>query len=128
MFHIDKYKNEARALSKVYFKDLEEQIVNAVSLSDAFRYEWTYIPHFYHTPFYTYSYSFGNLLTISLYEKYAAEGKEFIAKYIDILSAGGPKNPEILLGKHGINITSEKLWQSGFEYVKGRIRELEKAA
>ena len=72
------------------------------------------------------TYSFGNLLTIALYQKYRKEGSNFVEKYLKILSAGGSENPERLLAKIDINLKSEKFWQEGFNYIKLQTDKLEK--
>ena len=61
-------------VSDMYLKNLQIQFGKAVSLSDEFRWEWVSIPHFYHTPFYVYAYAFGQLLVLSLYQRYQKEG------------------------------------------------------
>jgi oligoendopeptidase F len=86
----------------------------------------TYIPHFYHTPFYCYAYSFGNLLVVSLYQQYKSEGESFIPKYLNILSAGGSQKPEYLLKESGIDISKDEFWQQGFDLVAAKIQELKK--
>ncbi|HKU82439.1 MAG TPA: M3 family oligoendopeptidase [Candidatus Nitrosocosmicus sp.] len=111
-------------LSEIYMDNLREQFGNSLKLSDDFKYEWLYIPHFYHSPFYCYAYSFGNLLVMSLYQQFKNEGKEFIPKYIRILSAGGSKKPEDLLLNEGIDISKEDFWQRGFNLVGDKINEL----
>lgn len=113
-------------VSKEYLKTLKEQFGRAVNLSSDFSVEWTAIPHFFHSPFYCYSYSFGNLLSLSLFQRYRKEGKSFASTYLDILSSGGSKKPESLLREEGIDISSEAFWQEGFEYIKMQTRRLEK--
>jgi len=112
-------------ISKTYLKNLKEQFGNSVVLSDDFAIEWSCIPHFYHTPFYCYAYSFGNLLALSLFQRYKKEGKDFAPHYIDILAAGGSKKPETLLDEHGLDIRTPKFWQEGFDYIKTQVKELE---
>ncbi len=112
-------------VSDIYYRNLKEQFGTALWLPENFRYEWTYIPHFYHTPFYTYAYSFGNLLTVAVYQKYLKD-RTFVNQYIEILSAGGSENPEELLKKADINVKSEQFWQTGFDYIQKRTEELEK--
>ena len=109
-----------------YMKTLELQFGNSVSVTPDFGIEWSCIPHFYHSPFYCYSYSFGNLLSLSLFQRYRKEGRGFVSSYVDILSAGGSKKPEDLLKEHGIDITSESFWQEGFEYIKTQTERLQK--
>lgn len=111
-------------LSEIYLANLKEQFADSMKISDDFKHEWLYIPHFYHSPFYCYAYSFGNLIVMSLYQQYKNEGKEFIPKYIRILSSGGSKKPEDLLLKEGIDITKEDFWQKGFDLVNEKINEL----
>jgi len=113
-------------VSDIYHENLEEQFGRAVKVTEEFRHEWTYIPHFYHTPFYTYAYSFGNLLTVSLYQTYKKEGTKFVGDFISILSAGGSRNPESLLRESGIDIRAEESWQRGFDYIEERTQELER--
>lgn len=111
-------------LGDLYLNNLKDQFGNSIKISEDFQYEWLYIPHIYHTPFYCYAYSFGNLLVMSLYQQYKSEGKEFIPKYIRILSSGGSKKPEELLADEGIDITTESFWQKGFDLISERIEEL----
>ncbi len=112
-------------ISKTYLKNLQEQFGNSVTISDDFAIEWSCIPHFYHTPFYCYAYSFGNLLALSLFQRYKKEGKAFASDYISILADGGSKKPETLLSEHDIDIRSPKFCQEGFDYIKTQVKELE---
>lgn len=113
-------------VSEVYLGNLREQFGDSLMLSKDFQHEWLYIPHFYHTPFYCYAYSFGNLLVLSLYQQYRQEGNSFVPKYLDVLSAGGSRKPEDLLMDNGIDITKEQFWQGGFDLVRAKVQELGK--
>ena len=129
IFEVDAHKQigdgtTVDEISKTYLQNLKEQFGTAVSLSDDFAIEWSCIPHFYHTPFYCYAYSFGNLLALSLFQRYKKEGKEFVPSYIEILAAGGSKKPERLLSEYGFDIRSPKFWQEGFDYVKDQVKAL----
>ena len=107
-----------------YMKTLQEQFGSSIVLSTDFGVEWTCIPHFYHSPFYCYSYSFGNLLALSMFQRYIREGRSFAPAYLEILSAGGSKKPEELLKDHGIDISSEAFWQEGFQYIRNQTKRL----
>jgi oligoendopeptidase F len=117
------------AVAKIYTDNLTEQFGTAVTISPDFEWEWIYIPHFYHTPFYTYAYSFGNLLVLSLYRQYKLEDRSsFVPKYFKILSAGGSRKPEELLMEAGIDISKEEFWQQGFDHVQEMIQQLKALA
>ena len=62
----------------------------ALKFDDDYRYFWTYIPHFIHSPFYVYAYAFGNCLVNSLYAAYKDADGGFAERYLEMLSAGGP--------------------------------------
>jgi oligoendopeptidase F len=113
-------------ISNEYMKTLKEQFANSIDMTSDFAVEWSCIPHFYHSPFYCYAYSFGNLLALSFFQRYRKEGRSFAPTYIKILSAGGSKKPETLLKEHSIDISSEKFWQDGFEYIKNQVNRLSK--
>ena len=55
---------------------------------------------------------------------YQREEKSFEKTYIEILAAGGSKKPEPLLREYGIDISSSKFWQDGFDYIKSQVKEL----
>jgi len=129
IFEVDAHKQIGKGttvdeISKTYLQNLKEQFGNSVSLSEDFAIEWSCIPHFYHTPFYCYAYSFGNLLALSLFQRYKKEGRDFVPSYISILAAGGSKKPEKLLLEHGFDIRSPKFWQEGFDYVNEQVKAL----
>ena len=52
-------------------------------------------------PFYVYAYTFGQLLVLSLYQQYKAEGEAFKPRYLKILAAGGSKAPVEILADGG---------------------------
>jgi oligoendopeptidase F len=111
-------------VTEIYSENLKEQFGDSVAVSQEFSWEWVYIPHFYHTPFYCYAYSFGNLLVLSLYQMYRRQGKPFVPRYLDILAAGGSRKPEELLREAGLDITREEFWQQGFDLVGEKIQQL----
>ena len=129
LFEIEAHKQIANSttvdeISKTYLRNLNEQFGNSVKVSEDFGIEWSCIPHFHHAPFYCYAYAFGNLLALSLFQRYKKEGKSFAPAYIEILSAGGTKKPEKLLYESGIDITKPRFWQDGFDYIRDQVKEL----
>jgi oligoendopeptidase F len=113
-------------LCAAYLENLKEQFGDSIELSDEFKWEWVSIPHIYHTPFYVYAYAFGQLLVLSLYQQFKAEGESFKPKYLKILSAGGSEAPAKVLAEAGVDIRSAKFWQGGFDALEKLVSELEK--
>lgn len=120
--------NEGASVNELageYKKELKEQF-GFVKIPAEFQWEWTYIPHLYHSPFYCYGYAFGNLLVLALYERYKREGESFIPNYLKILEYGGSKRPQSILEEVGIDITNRRFWESGFALIKNIVDELKK--
>ncbi len=118
----------AADLNHMYMENLRDQFGDSVEISDEFQHEWVSIPHIYHTPFYCYAYSFGQLLVLALYRRYKEEGESFKPKYIKLLSYGGSARPQEILAEVEVDITSPDFWQKGFDVVKDMVDELEKLA
>jgi oligoendopeptidase F len=112
-------------LAAAYIENLKEQFGDSVEISDEFRWEWVSIPHIYQSPFYVYAYAFGQLLVLSLYKQFKAEGESFKPRYTRILEMGAAETPEKILQKAGIDIHSTAFWQGGFDVVKGLVDQLE---
>lgn len=95
----------------------------SVEMTDDYKYWWMYIPHFIHSPFYCYAYSFGELLVLSLYSKYINEGNQFVPRYIELLSSGGCNAPDVLLERVGVNIKDPDFWQGGLDLLREMVDE-----
>jgi oligoendopeptidase F len=111
-------------LCSAYLANLKGQFGMAVEVPEEFKWEWTYIPHIYHTPFYCYAYAFGNLLSLALYDRYTKEGRSFVPKYLKILSYGGSASPAEILQEVGFDLRSEDFWQSGFDVIGRLVAQL----
>jgi oligoendopeptidase F len=112
-------------LSRAYLENLKEQFGESLDLSEDFQTEWVAIPHIFHTPFYVYAYAFGQLLVLSLYERYRREREAFKPRYFEILAAGGSDAPSRILERAGIDIRSAEFWQSGFHRLEESLEVLE---
>jgi oligoendopeptidase F len=113
-------------LTERYFSNLREQFGDAVEVSDEFKWEWLVVPHLYHSPFYTYAYSFGQLLVLALYQQYRLEGEAFLPRYWRILSHGGSASPMAILREAGLDVSSSSFWQGGFDVLRDMLAELER--
>lgn len=99
-----------------------EMFGEALTLGDAHKWTWAYIPHIIQTPFYVYAYAFGELLVLSLYARYKEQGEAFIDQYIEFLAAGGSKAPQDLLAKLDIDVTDSDFWQGGCDLVRENLK------
>lgn len=86
---------------------------------------WSSISHIFRSPFYVYSYAFGNLLTFSLYSKFKEQGSDFVPKYKEILASGGGLAPYELLIKNGIDILDPEFYRHGLNELEKMVSELE---
>ncbi|MBP9762430.1 M3 family oligoendopeptidase [Patescibacteria group bacterium] len=100
-----------------------EMFGTSVKMREDYGYWWTYISHFIHTPFYVYSYAFGEILTLSLFARYRKEGAPFVKKYQELLTAGGSKTPAEFLKPFGIDLRDESFWKEGLGYVEELVNE-----
>ncbi|QXD17126.1 M3 family oligoendopeptidase [Rhodocaloribacter litoris] len=100
----------------------------SVTLGDHYRFWWSYIPHFLHTPGYVYAYAFGELLVLALYARYREEGPAFADKYIGLLEAGGSDWPHRLVGRLGVDLTDPGFWHRGLSAIEALIEQAEALA
>lgn len=102
-----------------------ESLGPAIHLSAGYETYWTYIPHFIHSPFYVYAYSFGDCLVNSLYAVYEKASDGFAERYLEMLSAGGTKHHAELLAPFGLDASDPAFWQTGLGLIDRMITELE---
>ena len=115
----------ADAICDLWIEVQSESLGPAVRLDDNYRWYWTYIPHFIHSPFYVYAYAFGDCLVNSLYSVYEESPNGFENKYLDLLRAGGSKRHAEMLAPFGLDASDPAFWQKGLGIVKGLIDELD---
>ena len=111
-------------LDALYVKNLKVQFGGSVKFSDAFRNEWLCIPHIFETPFYCYAYAFGNLLSLALIGMLDREGLSFMPKIERVFAWGGSESPARILKEIGVDICSERFWQTGFDVIAQWVDEL----
>ena len=102
-----------------------ESLGPAIRFDDDYKYYWSYIPHFIHSPFYVYAYAFGDCLVNSLYAVYQGAEAGFAEKYLDMLRAGGTLRHQELLAPFGLDASEPAFWQKGLGVIEGLIDELE---
>lgn len=115
----------ADEVGAAYMGNLRAQFGDALEIADEFRWEWISIPHFYNTPFYTYAYSFGQLLVLALYEQYKQEGEAFVPRYLKLLAYGGSAEPYQVLQEAGFDVATPAFWQAAYDALAAMLAELE---
>ncbi len=102
-----------------------ESLGPAIDLKSGYEVFWAYIPHFINAPFYVYAYAYGDCLVNSLYGLYQEAHPDFVAKYFDLLRAGGSKHHSELLAPFGLDAADPTFWSKGLKVIEGMIDELE---
>jgi oligoendopeptidase F len=106
----------------------EEMLGDSVEVTDGYRTWWSYIPHFINSPGYVYAYAYGQLLALSVYERYEEVGHELVPRYLQMLAAGGSKSPEEIGAIVGVDLTDPSFWESGLDLVERQLTDAEEAA
>lgn len=122
----DELKSED--FDRIWKEENQKMFGKSIELSRNYERWWSYIPHFVHSPFYCYAYSYGQLLVLALfglYKRSSKEGRreEFVAKYTEFLSAGGSASPRDLVMKFGFDVENEEFWKIGMEQVENLLGE-----
>lgn len=99
----------------------------SVDIDPAYRTGWSYIPHFIHSRFYCYSYAFGELLTLALFERYKRDGAAFVPMYLEFLAAGGSAAPETLTARLGFDLRTPAFWDAGCAAISAMVEALEQS-
>jgi oligoendopeptidase F len=113
---------------ELWFTSQEELLGDSVEITDGYRSWWSYIPHFIGSPGYVYAYAYGQLLALSVYERYEQRGAEFVPQYLQLLAAGGSKSPEELGALVDVDLADPGFWESGLDLVERQLQEAERAA
>jgi oligoendopeptidase F len=126
-------RREQGELSVARFGELwadsqSELLGDSVELTDGYRSWWSYIPHFIGSPGYVYAYAYGQLLALSVYERYEQTGPELVPRYLELLAAGGSRSPQELGEIVGIDLADPGFWDAGLDLVERQLREAEDAA
>lgn len=126
----DHRKIEEISVKKInqYWLEVQmESLGSAFEFDEDYQYYWCYISHFIHSPFYVYSYAFGDCLVNSLYAVYNSQKiSNFNDKYLEMLKSGGINHHQQMLQPFNINISDKDFWQSGLNILISYIDQLEK--
>jgi oligoendopeptidase F len=113
---------------ELWAESQSELFGDSVEITDGYRTWWSYIPHFVNSPGYVYAYAYGQLLALSVYERYEQTGPELVPRYLEMLSAGGSKSPEEIGAIVGVDLADPEFWTAGLDLVERQLQEAEAAA
>ena len=114
-------------ICEFWMKTQSESLGPHIELTEGYKYFWTYIPHFIHTPFYVYAYAFGDCLVNVLIQLYDEGLPDFKNNYIELLKSGGSKHYSEVLKPFNVDLKNKDSWQKGLSMISGLIDEFEKA-
>lgn len=123
--HDEEGELEVGDLNKIWFEENQKMFGDSLKLTKNYKLWWSYIPHFIHSPFYCYAYSYGQLLSLTLFGLYKNENKNFVDNYTQFLSLGGSKSPKELVKIFGFDIEDVRFWEYGINEVKKILQEFE---
>ncbi|MBU4117818.1 MAG: M3 family oligoendopeptidase [Proteobacteria bacterium] len=103
----------------------QAMFADSVNLREDYGIWWSYIPHFLSTPGYVYSYAFGELLVLALYNLYQEDEAAFVPKYLELLRAGGSDTPAHLLKPFGVDLDDPDFWLGGLTTIDGMLKMVE---
>ncbi len=112
-------------LNALWMSVQAESLGPAIEFKPGYEVFWAYIGHFIRAPFYVYAYAFGDCLVNSLYALYEEAHPDFVAKYFDMLSAGGSKHHSELLAPFGLDASQPEFWHKGLAMISSMIDDLE---
>jgi oligoendopeptidase F len=113
---------------ELWFESQEEMFGDSVEVTEGYRGWWSYIPHFIGSPGYVYAYAYGQLLALSVYQRYEQQGDELVPRYLELLAAGGSRSPQELGQIVGIDLADPGFWDAGLDLVERQLQEAEEAA
>ncbi len=112
-------------ICKIWIDVQKQSLGPSIKFNDDYKYFWSYIPHFIHSPFYVYAYAFGDCLVNSLFNVYESKLPKFEDKYITLLESGGSNTYDKLLKPFGLNPKNKDFWQKGVNVIQSLIDQLE---
>ena len=108
-------------ICKIWIDVQKQSLGPSIKFNDDYKYFWSYIPHFIHSPFYVYAYAFGDCLVNSLFNVYESKLPKFEDKYITLLESGGSNTYDKLLKPFGLNPKKKDFWQKGVNVIESLI-------
>lgn len=118
------YLSEAE-LAAMFQKHMKAYLGDAIKFQENDGYRYVYIGHF-RSFFYVFAYSYANLISLTMLERYRKDPKGTMKAVKEILKAGSSASPKDLFKKVGIDISSPSFLKEGLAVQKREIDEFVK--
>ncbi len=129
--HADRRENgelSVERLGEHWAQSQRDMLGDSVEVTEGYKGWWSYVPHFIGTPGYVYAYAYGQLLALSVYNRYEQSGAAFVPKYLQLLGSGGSMPPEELGKLVDCDLTDPGFWDGGLTIVEQQLIQAEEAA
>lgn len=103
----------------------KESLGDSFIFHDEYKNYWVYVSHFFHSPFYVYSYVFGDLFASAMYNIYKDNPETFAPKYKKFLQQTSVANYKEIFKIFNFQVGTQEFWQNSLNYTIKLIEELE---
>jgi oligoendopeptidase F len=119
----------AEVLNALYGRLLDEYWGEALAAEPRARTTWARIPHFFQSPYYVYQYATCYASTARLVQEIGgvdgAAREAAVARYLDLLRAGGSDHPMALLQRAGVDLSQPDTVRAVVAQLEGLVARLE---
>jgi oligoendopeptidase F len=113
------------AICRLWIEENERLYGEDLEMDPAYPWGWTIVPHFFHRPFYCFSYVFGYLISLCLLSLNEREGQGFSKRMARFLGAGASRSPMELIRELGFDPSQNSSWEKGFQVIGRWIDDFE---
>jgi oligoendopeptidase F len=121
----------AESLTALYSRLLDDYWGDAITRDERLGWTWTRIPHFYQSPYYVYQYATCMASTAALMQEVGSvdPGRRAagVARYLELLAAGGSDHPMTLLKRAGVDLSEPTAIRALVARLDGLVDRLEAA-
>jgi oligoendopeptidase F len=119
----------SEVLSGIYFDLLRAYHGDAFDYDELSRLTWARIPHFYSTPYYVYQYATCFASSAQLMQQITSVPEparaQAVARYLELLKAGGSDHPMTLLQRAGVDLSRPDTVQAVIDQLDQLVTQLE---
>jgi oligoendopeptidase F len=119
----------AETLSRIYFDLFKTYHGDAMTYDDSAQITWARVPHFFGSPYYVYQYATCYASSAQLIQTITSgsveERREGVARFLDLLRAGGSDYPMNLLKRAGVDLSTPAPAEAVVRQLDKRVTQLE---